>query len=83
MPARQKPGTGAYFSDYTSKETVMTRPQDPFEAISYDLNQFRERRMAERRAVPRNTADRRSASGAARAPAPESEANRDASGTTH
>lgn len=37
----------------------MTRPENLFEAASYDLNQFRERRMAERRSVPRNTADRR------------------------
>ncbi|GAB3552760.1 hypothetical protein GCM10027343_38720 [Noviherbaspirillum agri] len=40
----------------------MTRPDDLFEAASYDLNKFRERRMAERRAVPRNTADRRNGS---------------------
>lgn len=40
----------------------MTRPEDPFEAASYDLNQFRERRMAERRAEPRGTADRRKVS---------------------
>lgn len=37
----------------------MTRPENLFEAASYDLNQFRERRMAERRSVPRGTADRR------------------------
>jgi hypothetical protein len=37
----------------------MTRPEDPFEAASYDLNKFRERRMAERRVTPRNTPDRR------------------------
>jgi hypothetical protein len=37
----------------------MTRPEDPFEALSYDLNKLRERRMAERRSEPRNTADRR------------------------
>jgi hypothetical protein len=37
----------------------MTRPKDLFEAASYDLNKFRERRMAERRSVPRDTADRR------------------------
>lgn len=38
----------------------MTRPENLFEAASYDLNKFRERRMTERRSVPRNTADRRS-----------------------
>ncbi len=37
----------------------MTRPENLFEAASYDLNQFRERRMAERRAQPRGTPDRR------------------------
>ncbi|MGH8810332.1 MAG: hypothetical protein ACREX0_20835 [Noviherbaspirillum sp.] len=37
----------------------MTRPEDLFEAASYDLNKFRERRMVERRATPRNSADRR------------------------
>ena len=37
----------------------MTRPTDPFEAVSYDLNKLRERRMAERRAIFRATPDRR------------------------
>ncbi|GIZ52283.1 hypothetical protein [Noviherbaspirillum aridicola] len=37
----------------------MTRPETPFEQLSYDLNKFRERRMAERRAVQRDTPDRR------------------------
>jgi hypothetical protein len=37
----------------------MTRPDDPFEAMSYDLNKFRERRVADRRFSPRATADRR------------------------
>lgn len=37
----------------------MTRPENLFEAASYDLNQFRERRMAERRSVARDTPDRR------------------------
>ncbi|HJV50844.1 MAG TPA: hypothetical protein VJ652_05280 [Noviherbaspirillum sp.] len=37
----------------------MTRPENLFEAASYDLNKFRERRMAERRAQPRGTPDRR------------------------
>jgi hypothetical protein len=38
---------------------TMTRPETLFEQASYDLNKFRERRIAERRAVPRDTADRR------------------------
>lgn len=37
----------------------MTRPENLFEAASYDLNKFRERRMAERRAIARDTVDRR------------------------
>jgi hypothetical protein len=37
----------------------MTRPENLFEAASYDLKKFRERRMAERRLAPRETADRR------------------------
>jgi hypothetical protein len=37
----------------------MTRPENPYEAASYDLNKFRERRMAERRSAPRGTPDRR------------------------
>jgi hypothetical protein len=42
----------------------MTKPETLFETASYDLNKFRERRMAERRASLRDTPDRRvSASG--------------------
>lgn len=37
----------------------MTRPQTLYESASYDLNKFRERRMAERRSVRRETQDRR------------------------
>lgn len=37
----------------------MTRPETLFETASYELNKFRERRMAERRAVQRATLDRR------------------------
>lgn len=37
----------------------MTRPETPYEAASYDLNKFRERRMADRRFQARGTADRR------------------------
>lgn len=40
---------------------MTTRPENLFEAASYDLNQFRERRLAERRSEPRGTADRRKA----------------------
>jgi hypothetical protein len=60
--------TGTKFG--ATKEKQMTRPESLFEAASYDLNKFRERRMAERRATPRNTADRR----AARAPAQDDKA---------
>ena len=35
------------------------RPDTPFEAASYDLKKFRERRIADRRFMPRDTADRR------------------------
>lgn len=38
---------------------IMTKPETLFEQASYDLNKFRERRMAERRAVARDTPDRR------------------------
>lgn len=38
---------------------MMTKPENLFEQASYELNQFRERRMAERRAVARDTPDRR------------------------
>lgn len=37
----------------------MTQPETPYEIASYDLNKFRERRMADRRFNPRGTADRR------------------------
>jgi hypothetical protein len=37
----------------------MTRPESLFEAASYDLNKFRERRMADRRFMARDTPDRR------------------------
>jgi hypothetical protein len=37
----------------------MTRPETPYEAASYDLNKFRERRLADRRFSPRTSADRR------------------------
>ena len=49
----------------------MTKPETLFEQASYELNQFRERRMAERRAVARDTPDRRRQPGTA--PEPESE----------
>jgi len=37
----------------------MTKPETLFEQASFELNQFRERRMADRRAVARGTPDRR------------------------
>jgi hypothetical protein len=37
----------------------MTRPETLYEAASYDLNKFRERRIADRRMTPRGTTDRR------------------------
>lgn len=37
----------------------MSRPESSYEAASYDLTQFRERRMKERRAVARGSMDRR------------------------
>lgn len=37
----------------------MTRPDSLFEAASYDLNKFIERRVTERRAVQRDALDRR------------------------
>ncbi|WP_148415685.1 hypothetical protein [Noviherbaspirillum massiliense] len=37
----------------------MPRPDDPYEAASYDLKKFRERRMADRRFMIRDTGDRR------------------------
>lgn len=41
----------------------MTKPESLFEQASYDLNKFRERRMEERRAVARDTPDRRRQAG--------------------
>ena len=37
----------------------MTRPDTLFEAASYDLNKFIERRIADRRAMQRDSTDRR------------------------
>lgn len=37
----------------------MERPKTLFEEASYDLNKFRERRLADRRLQPRDTPDRR------------------------
>lgn len=47
----------------------MTRPDSLFEAASYDLNKFIERRMAERRLMPRDSLDRRKPPEARRKPA--------------
>ena len=44
---------------------MMTKPESLFEQASYDLNKFRERRMAERRIVARDTPDRRKQAGSA------------------
>jgi hypothetical protein len=41
------------------RKSIMTRPETLYEAASYDLKKFRERRMAERRSVLRDSADRR------------------------
>lgn len=46
----------------------MTRPDTLFEAASYDLNKFIERRVAERRAMQRDSADRRKQSRQAQPP---------------
>lgn len=37
----------------------MEQPKNLYEEASYDLNQFRERRIADRRFKPRDTPDRR------------------------
>jgi hypothetical protein len=51
----------------------MTRPENPYEAASYDLKQFRERRMEDRRMTPRATMDRRQVppNGGGQSPQPE------------
>jgi hypothetical protein len=51
----------------------MTRPESLFEAASYDLNQFIERRRAERRMAPRDTLDRRQAGAQKRTPPPQAD----------
>ena len=55
------------------KEDAMTRPESLFEAASYDLNKFRERRMADRRFQIRDTPDRRKQPQNNAAPLPVSE----------
>ncbi|WP_155979180.1 hypothetical protein [Oxalobacter paraformigenes] len=37
----------------------MDKPKTPYEQASQELNEFRERRVAERRSRPRGTPDRR------------------------
>ena len=49
-------------------EIIMTKPETLFEQASYDLNKFRERRLVERRAVARDTPDRRGQAGNAAQP---------------
>ncbi len=48
---------------------MMIQPEEPIEAraraVSYDLNKFRERRLADRRFQPRDSADRRNNAGLA------------------
>lgn len=46
----------------------MTSPDSLFETASYELNKFIERRMAERRAIQRDSQDRRRAPEAGKAP---------------
>jgi hypothetical protein len=41
------------------KKPDANRPDTPYEAASYDLKEFRERRIADRRFIPRDSADRR------------------------
>ena len=43
----------------------MEKPKTPYERASQELNEFRERRIAERRSRPRGTPDRRRKTGEA------------------
>lgn len=45
----------------------MPHPEDPYEDVSRELNEVRERRLSDRRFKPRGTADRRVSS----SPAPQ------------
>jgi hypothetical protein len=60
---------------YDKEEIMTTRPESLFEAASYDLNQFRERRMADRRFMDRDTPDRRKAKPAESGQQPGTETN--------
>jgi hypothetical protein len=46
-------------STITDEERNMARQLTPFEALSYELNLLRERRLTQRRLVPRDSLDRR------------------------
>lgn len=65
LASHQRLGSKAVYTGKQGRETsaeleiMMTKPETLFEQASYDLNKFRERRMAERRAIARDTPDRR------------------------
>lgn len=65
LASHQRQGNNGVYTGKRGRETsaeleiMMTKPETLFEKASYDLNKFRERRMAERRAVARDTPDRR------------------------
>ena len=44
---------------FAGQETKMDKSKNPYEKASQELNEFRERRVAERRSKPRGTPDRR------------------------
>ena len=44
---------------FTERDTKMEKQKTPYEQASQELNEFRERRIAERRSRPRGTPDRR------------------------
>ena len=59
----------------------MNRPHNLFEAASYDLLRFRERRLADRRLIPRAGPDRRTAVPAPASPIGSSETDSAADGS--
>jgi hypothetical protein len=71
IASHQRQGTNGVYTGKRGRgtsaelEIIMTKPETLFEQASYDLNKFRERRMAERRAVARDTPDRRKQAGSA------------------
>ena len=46
-------------SIFAEQEREMDKSKTPYEQVSQELNEFRERRVAERRSKPRGTPDRR------------------------